>query len=394
MQPQQPVGEAKQPTKPQPAKLQSAAKPTSSKNPFIAQRPATPAASAMPAMQPAARPSVTNGPVADGQMLGGRPAAAPIAPAPAPVAPAPAAPVQTPIAAISTDISLVEEPLEGINVEEKTSSDSVAFSNGSAGANKSRTMLVAMIGCGVLALAGVVFGVLGMMKKPDTRVEYKKEISVDKAAAENIARPYLNEISPYNTILDAGMTDAAKLALAFYNLSFRGVYGPNEAGSYVVDFATMNDKYRALFGTDISNFETINDLMAGSFAYQVNDSGVGQIVVTPVTAGGIGFVSVVRVKDATYGDEEDTLNIEVYRDLVPVCGLTEETVYCLGPDIINDAVVDEYVEDYSDTFPVVTMTFTSTDDGYVLTGIEKEEIEEEVEEEVEEEEEEVDLIEI
>lgn len=389
MQPQQPVGGAKQPIKPQPAKLQSAAKPTSSKNPFIAQRPATPAASAMPAMQPAARPSVANGPVADGQMLGGRPAAALAAPA----APAPAAPVQTPIAAISTDISLVEEPLEGINVEEKTSSDSVAFSNGSAGANKSRTMLIAMIGCGVLALAGVVFGVLGMMKKPDTRVEYKKEILVDKAAAENIARPYFNESSPYNTILDAGMTDAAKLALAFYNLSFRGVYGPNEAGSYVVDFATMNDKYRALFGTDIPNFETINDLMAGSFAYQVNDSGVGQIVVTPITAGGTGFVSVVRVKDAAYGDEEDTLNVEVYRDIVPVCGLAEETVYCLGPDIINDAVVDEYVENYSDTFPIVTMKFTSTDNGYVLTGIEKEEVEEEEEVEVEVEEE-VDLIEI
>ena len=174
MQPQQPVGGAKQPAKPQPAKPQTATKPVSSKNPFLAQRPATPAASAMPAMQPAARPSVAAGPVVDGQMLGGRPATAPVS-APAP-APAPAAPVQTPISAISTDISLVEEPLEGINIEEKAGGDSVAFSNGSTGANKSRTMLIAMVGCGVLALAGVVFGVLGIMKKPETRVEYKKKL--------------------------------------------------------------------------------------------------------------------------------------------------------------------------------------------------------------------------
>ena len=193
------------------------------------------------------------------------------------------------------------------------------------------------------------------------------------------------------------MTDAAKLALAFYQLSFRGVYGPDEGGSYVTNLSTINDKYRALFGTDVPRFTTVSDLIAGTFSYQVSDSGVEQIVMTPVYAGGTGFVSVVRVKGATYGDEEDTLNIEVYRNLVPVCGVTEETVYCLGPDIINDAVVDEYVENYGDTFPVVTMTFTSTDDGYVLTGIEKEEIEEEEEEEeaeAEEEVEEVDLIEI
>ena len=143
MQPQQPFGAPKQPLRP-----------TTSQNPFLAQRPvAMPAASAMPMMQTAAsRPAMAGGPMVGNPTVGNpmmnNPMAA-SAPAPAP------APVASNMNANPFDN--FDEPKDDFGAKDSMVAES---SDNEGGEKKNNNMLYVAIGCGVLAL-GVTFQQIG-----------------------------------------------------------------------------------------------------------------------------------------------------------------------------------------------------------------------------------------
>lgn len=360
MQPQQPFGAPKQPLRP-----------TASQNPFLAQRPVTHASSAMPTMQAAAPRPMAGGPMVGNPMVGNSNPVSPLNPAmnARPAAPAgfgsPAAP--------AVDNGLSDDLLNGLGAKkaeaepEFGNSDSIVA--GGDNEKKMKMLLYTAIGCGVLALVGIVVGALGLMKKPEVKVETKVESVVDNDAAWNIVRPYTTQFSYMTTVLDSGLTEAARFALAYENLSARYVWQIPDSGLTYVNYGDINYEYEKLFGYLLPK-SNIDFYEYGSVVYETDDSGIDRFAVTPSNAGGSGFVSVTRVKGAEYTSTEGVLDIEVYHDNVPICGASEVSeAYCISPENINDRVVDKFVEDHESMIPVYTMEFKESNGGYVLSDV-------------------------
>ena len=351
MQPQQPFGAPKQPLRP-----------TASQNPFLASRPVAPTTSAMPAMQTATPRPMGNGPVVGNPVMGGR-----------------QMPQAAPAASMNSQMNnttSAEDLLAGIGANDDKKSDSkedaVVFDS-SKDKNKdksSKMMLYVAIGCGVLAVAGVVFGVLGMMKKPETRVETKIEKTVDDVAAVNLIEPYLTSIAYATNIIDSGITEAAKFATAFNNVVGRDMYVNGE--NYSVTYTALNAKYRELFGTNAPE-QNVDGGAYMTASYGVDENGIGWFYVTAFPVQGAGLVPVTRVMGTRY-NEENELVVEVYHDNVSVCGYANVTSgYCFDPLNIGEEAIDAIIEQYGDQMPTAQLIFSNEISGYSLVGIIKSE---------------------
>lgn len=357
MQPQQPFGAPKQPLRP-----------TTSQNPFLAQRPvAMPAASAMPMMQTAAsRPAMAGGPMVGNPTVGNpmmnNPMAA-SAPAPAP------APVASNMNANPFDN--FDEPKDDFGAKDSMVAES---SDNEGGEKKNNNMLYVAIGCGVLALAGIGFGVFGMMKKPETKVETKVEAVISEATAANLTAPYLVNIMPNVYITNTGLTDAAKFWLTYRNLPVDYVqYMNSSEGVIVVGYNEMNAIYKNLFGGDLLRSSYGGEGTGYPTAvFDITEGGTEQFVITNYNGYGSipGVYPIVKIKEIT--STENGFNVAVYSDNVYGCGagapvgIDVPEGYCFVE--LSDTV-DSFVESHADMIPVKNMVFTESDGRYVLSDI-------------------------
>lgn len=233
--------------------------------------------------------------------------------------------------------------------------------------------IIAMVGLGILAVAGIGFGIYGLMKEPEVKVETKVEPKVSLASATNIVSPYLRSLIPYATILD-GMDDGAKIMLAYRNVPSRLV---STYDKVKVGYEALDEEYHKLFGEHLAKADT-TAISGVTFSYTEYVSGYGEFEVEGDAFGGImPIASVAKVKEAS--ETADGLTITVYYDNVAICeyvnspdapdGVTEE--YCISNKKFDAAGVTEFVESHEEMIPTVEMSFKEVDGRYVLTGLTK-----------------------
>lgn len=354
MQPQQTFGAPKQPVRPV------------APNPFLTPRPVVPAASAMPAMQAAPVRPAQAGPMVGNPVVGN-----PVNTAAGAAAAGGAMNGASVTGATGAENPFVDELIVA-DAKTKTEDSEVGFGetdsvieDGTKKPKNNKIMLYAAIGCGVLAVAGVVFGVIGMMKKPETKVETVVETVVDDVAAANILTPYLKQISYANTILDSGLMDITKFELAYRNLPATDIFYKSD-GYVAVSYDAMNYVYKTLFGGDLAKSSYGGDELF-SLAEYISDDGGERFVIAPDNFSGAGLVSVTRVKEASVLG--DSLTVTVYHGNVSVCGYGDAVGYCLGPDNIDDMAVDQFVKENADSMPTVDLVFSAADGRYILTRV-------------------------
>ena len=154
-----------------------------------------------------------------GNPMANNPMARPVAPV------APTAPSANPFSDNTSIDDIPSMPMDDL----KTPEDSMVADSSKGSEGNDKKMLYVAVGCGVLALAGIGFGVFGMMKKPETKVETQTETVVSTEAANNIIAPYLTSLVPHVTIMDTELSDIAKVTLAYRNMPISGLFASDYA---------------------------------------------------------------------------------------------------------------------------------------------------------------------
>ncbi len=293
-------------------------------------------------------------PIAPGQPTPVRPnpfTTAPVAPAPvAPVAPEPVAPEQ-PVSILDTD-----------------------------GDDKKKSLII-MIVLGVLALGGIVFGIIGMVtganKKPETVVKVEKTIDLNEV--QNLVNPFLKPMTYLGTILDFGFSDSAKFELARVNSDASRA----EGNGIIVDYQPVSREYEYLFG-EVLEKKSYGGEQLPIYNFVIDEAtGTERFVASEIGgSGGYGIGTFSIVKDAYYDGED--LIVEIYHDNVTMCAVAEgeDTDYCLPGDAggatykyMTEEMAD-FIDENEASIPVYSLFFSVDEGHYVLTDIEQDSVEE------------------
>jgi len=236
---------------------------------------------------------------------------------------------------------------------------------------KGGSSAIIMACLGILAVAGIGFGVYGFMKKPETKVETKVETVVSKEAAASILKPYLG-FSPIS-IMD-GLSAGNKIHYA--SIFVNGIFDP-EGDIYY--YKSLDNSYFDLFGEHLEK-TTVVAGQGVTFTYNPDRDWfleTGAAWGSPNPA----YEKVTSIKEVNLTD--DGLSIVFYQDSVPVCeyigtdmganGASEE--YCISNEKLGMAGMNEFAENH-EGMPTYTFTFGVKDDRYVLVDTEKNETDE------------------
>lgn len=239
---------------------------------------------------------------------------------------------------------------------------------------KGGSSAIIMACLGILAVAGIGFGVYGFMKKPETKVETKVETVVSLTVAGNIVSQYSRSLIPHVSILD-GMNNGTKLMLAYRSVPG---YLINSYSDTIVSYYALDEEYYRLFGEHLAKEST--NALGVSFSYMESGTGYGQFeIVGDAFGSNMALAIINKVKEAS--ETDDGLTITVYHDNVGLCeyigqdsasvpeGTTEG--YCISKDKLDAAGVADFVENHENMVPTVDMTFKKNDDRYVLIGVTK-----------------------
>ena len=178
--------------------------------------------------------------------------------------------------------------------------------------------IIAMVGLGILAVAGIGFGIYGLMKEPEVKVETKVEPKVSREAATNILKPYIGLV--YNPAVDIsnGFSDGDKIIFASHSALLHTKYD-SASGGQIYNYRELDYYYHNLFGEHLEK-KTVAADYGITFTY---DSGRDIFIETGSGFGGPSpdYVPVTSVKEAKLDD--DSLSVVVYYDFVPSCEYLE-----------------------------------------------------------------------
>lgn len=231
--------------------------------------------------------------------------------------------------------------------------------------------IIAMVGLGILAVAGIGFGIYGLMKEPETKVETKVETVVSKEAAVSILKPYLG-YSPIS-IMD-GLSAGNKILYA--SIFTNGLF---DSEGEIYYYRSLDNSYFNLFGEHLEK-TTVVVGQGVTFTYNPDrdwflETGGAWGAPNPA------YERVTSIKEVNLID--DGLSIVFYQDSVPVCeyigtdmganGASEE--YCISNEKLGMAGMNEFAENH-EGMPTYTFTFGVKDDRYVLVDTVKNETDE------------------
>lgn len=261
---------------------------------------------------------------------------------------------------------------------------------------KSKTPALVCTLCGVLAVAGICFGVYGMFFQPKPTCEpagqSTNEIVADLSADEvkNLlsntyglrtrATTYSNSLHKY---LDNFDEDAKMIQLAVLSEDILGEATYNEetvTNSYTISYETFNNRYHKLFGNS-------NDLEKKS--YSLKERSIGLLNVnydaakdsfTVVYADGLGGKSTVDVFTKVISTSSTDNGVKATVAAVTIDTEPKEKWelfngnHWIGTDNEKYNIVDISDEDLNkiyDSMKVYEFDFVKDDDGYKLTSIKK-----------------------
>ena len=276
---------------------------------------------------------------------------------------------------------------------------------GYSGPKKEGNKFGLVIAMGVLlfiaAIAGVVFGVYEMMARNSEVEEAKAECAkaveaakgtgctdtkevktISKEVARSLIKPYIGTFNYLNSVFEFGLTDEAKVEIAYQNVRPSNITTSESNGviTYTVSYSGLNEAYKRLFKLSTSMPKQNYSVSHGD-NFEYIESG-NQFKVTPFNGGGAGSGMFTVVKSADYTD--DGLVVEVYHDVLPTCEAAAEDMdeekeekYCIevsGSGIAES--MDEYnvktlIEKFTDDVPVYKMNFAFFDGHLVLSSVSK-----------------------
>ena len=254
----------------------------------------------------------------------------------------------------------------------------------------------------VAAIAGVVFGVYEMMArnseveaikaerdqaveeaKGTGCVDTKEVKTITNEVAQTIIKPYIGTFNYLNTVFEYGLTDEAKIEIAYQNVrptNIRTIESSTNTDAYEVSYSGLDSAYKELFkvSTNIpkQNFSVSH---GDTFEYKEENN---SFLVKPFNGGGAGSSMFTIIKSADYTDEG--LTIAVYHDVLPSCEAMngdkeeelEEEKYCMDGPASGDIVytMDKYnvktlIEKFTKDIPVYAMKFSYFDNHLVLDSI-------------------------
>ncbi|MBQ6487277.1 hypothetical protein IJI89_02520 [Candidatus Saccharibacteria bacterium] len=254
----------------------------------------------------------------------------------------------------------------------------------------------------IAAIAGVIFGVYEMMARNSEVEEAKAECAkaveeakgtgctetkevktISKEVARSIIKPYIGTFNYLNTVFEYGLTDEAKIEIAYQNVRPTSITTTEAQGviSYKVAYSGLDEAYKRLFKLSTS-VPKQNYAVSHGDTFEYTESS-NEYIVKPFNGGGAGSGMFTVVKKADYTD--DGLVVEVYHDVLPTCEAAadskeeedKEEQYCIevsGSGIAES--MDEYnvkvlIEKFTDEVPVYKMKFSYFDGHLVLDNISK-----------------------
>ena len=289
--------------------------------------------------------------------------------------------------------------------EEQNTTESVTKTTNKKSAQKG--MIIGMSVLSVAAIAGIAFGVYGMVSQnqkissletdlancaassntstenitvtcPDgTSTKIVKNV-ITNEVAQNLVNPYLINLTGIGNMLDYDFNEDIKVLVASKNMNINSIIdvtpieNAQQTFDYLIPYDQLNDKYQEMFGNS-------KELEKRSYSFGHTDTlsyneQSSLFEVEPFMGGGAGRGMFSVVKDAHYNG--DNLEINIYHDSVSICDGTDDN-YCLeiGGGIastsIEDINIKDLINNFSDRIPVYKMTFTKNAGHYVLSDIQK-----------------------
>ena len=267
---------------------------------------------------------------------------------------------------------------------------------------KNKKLFIIAIAAGVLAVAGLAFGIYGMTRpakisnftvqaKNDegTVTELNKDkididdksntitipdtlspLGISKELAASVVKPYLHDLGAFSDILNNKFNENNKIRIAFQNIDPQNLL-LSTGDSFRVSYSDLNNMYKYLFGSD-TNLEKKN-YNNQTFLYVPGDNATSDyFLVYPGGYGGTGLTKFTAIKDAYF--EDNKLIIEMYRENLSWCGIViPEPDVCVDQQTWfsdNDfEAKQKIIEKFGNKLSVKKMYFGKDNGHYILESI-------------------------
>lgn len=267
---------------------------------------------------------------------------------------------------------------------------------------KNKKLLIIAIAAGVLAVAGLAFGIYGMTRpakisnftvqaKNDegTITELNKDkididdksntitipdtltpFGISKELAASVVKPYLRDLGAFSDILNNKFNENNKIRIAFQNIDPQYLL-MSTGETFRVSYRDLNNMYKYLFGSD-ENLEKKNYNNQSFIYFSTDNEATDYFLVYPGGYGGTGLTKFTAIKDAYF--EDNRLVVEMYRENISWCGLiTPEPEVCVKQQTWlsdNDfEAKQEIIEKFGDKLSVKKMYFVKDNNHYILEEI-------------------------
>lgn len=269
------------------------------------------------------------------------------------------------------------------------------------GKSHSKSLIVGMAALAVVAVAGIVFGVIELVRAsekdgqittlnqqvancanagggvtekievtcPDGTVTEVVSSKIDDALVQALVDPYLVDFGAFENVLNYDFDVNAKMKIAFDNIGARQIESMDaNEWSVTVRYDDFDKKYKYLFGSD----QEIEKRSYNSpyFMGLTYDREYFKAVLSGY--GGTGGTMFSIIKGARY--DGDKLLVDMYHDIARWCVTLDNEAkdYCIdAPHLDTENKIENLIKNFADRVPVYTMTFAKDGDHYILRDIKK-----------------------